>query len=113
MESQTLGVNPQIVVKGLEVEDYEIAEKEEVKNKWGVQLKKRTKNKAGEEFIFIDSKTGACGELSRKKYLEMKFITPVPDKKGGETLAQREKDTMKYEQHVLSIRSHFGIKSAS
>ena len=34
MESQTLGVNPQIVVKGLEVEDYEIAEKEEVKNKW-------------------------------------------------------------------------------
>jgi hypothetical protein len=70
----------------------------------GVNLKKREQNKKGEEFIFVDPKTGASGKLSRKKYLDMKFITP--------TLEEREKNDMTYEKYILNIRNVFGVKSA-
>jgi len=110
--SPTLGIATQVVVTGMEVEDYELEEAEKVKSMWGVNLKKREKNKKGEEFLFVDPKTGACGELSRKKYVDNKFITPVPDRKGGETLEEREEDTMVYDRYVKDIRNAFGVSSA-
>jgi hypothetical protein len=72
------------------IDDCEMQEAEAVKIKWGVNLKKREQNKKGEGFIFVDLKTGASGELSRKKYLDIKFITP--------TLEEREKNDMTYEK---------------
>jgi hypothetical protein len=111
-ESPNLGVATQVVVTKPEVDDYELAEAEKVKSKWGVNLKKREKNKTGEEFIFVDLKTGATGELSRKKYIDMKFITPVTNGK-GETLEEGEKESMIYETYIQNIRRIFGVKSAS
>ena len=110
--SPKLGFAPQVVVEKQDVEDYDIAEAEQVKSMWGVSLKKREKNKKGEELIFIDPKTGACGELSRKKYLDMQFITPVTTAKGP-SLAQAESDTMKYDRYIHDIRAVFGVKSAN
>jgi hypothetical protein len=111
-ESPNLGVATSIVVKKLEVDDYELAEAEKVKSKWGVNLKKREKNKTGEEFIFVDLKTGATGELSRKKYIDMKFITLASNGK-GEILEEGEKESMIYEKYIQNIRRIFGVKSAS
>jgi len=113
LESPDLGVATQVVVTKAEVEDYELEEAEKVKSMWGVNLKKREKNKKGEEFIFVDPKTGAAGELSRKKYVDMKFITPTVDTKGRETLEERETDTMMYDRYVLYIRNTFNVKSAT
>jgi hypothetical protein len=73
-------------------DEYEMQDAEAVKRKRGVNLKKREQNKKGEEFIFVDLKTGALGKLSHKKYLDMKFITP--------TLEEREKNDMKYEKYI-------------
>jgi hypothetical protein len=111
-ESPSLGVATQVVVEKGEIDDYELAEAENVKNKWGVNLKKRGSNKMGEEFIFVDRKTGATGELSRKKYVDMKFITPVTNGK-DETLEEVEKDSMMYEEYIQDIRKVFGVKSAT
>ena len=111
MESPRLGFAPQVVVEKLDVEDYDVAEAEKVKGIWGVSLKKREKNKKGEELIFIDSKTGASGELSRTKYLANGFITPVMTGK-GESLEQAETDTMKYDRFIHDIRGVFGVRSA-
>mmetsp|Transcript_17796 Transcript_17796/g.33786 ORF Transcript_17796/g.33786 Transcript_17796/m.33786 type:complete len:2165 (-) Transcript_17796:45-6539(-) len=111
MESPKLGFAPQVVVEKLDVEDYDVAEAEKVKGIWGVSLKKREKNKKGEELIYIDAKTGASGELSRKKYLENGFITPVMTEK-GESLEQAETDTMKYDRFIHDIRGVFGVRSA-
>jgi ubiquitin C len=112
-ESPNLGVATQVVVTKPEVDDYELAEAEKVKSKWGVNLKKREKNKTGEEFVFVDLKTGATGELSRKKYIDMKFITPVTNGKGETTLEEGEKESMIYENYIQSIRGIFGVKSAT
>ncbi|GKZ01305.1 hypothetical protein MPSEU_001081500 [Mayamaea pseudoterrestris] len=110
-ESPSLGVATQVVVQKMDIEDITLEEAEKVKSMWGVNLKKREKNKKGEEFIFVDPKTGACGELSRKKCIDSNFITVVASGK-GETLAQRETDTMMYDKYVFEIRNIFGIKSA-
>jgi hypothetical protein len=107
--SRGLRVNRQVVVEGQEIEDLGVAEAEEIKGKWGVSLKKVQKNKKGEEFIFVDPKTGAYGELSRAKYLGSKFITITHDRKEGETLAEREQDAVEYDKHIANIRRVFGI----
>jgi hypothetical protein len=108
-DSPRLGVARQVVVLAGEVEDYDITDAVAVQGMWGVSLKKVEKNKSGEEFIFIDPKTGACGELSRKKHIASQFITIVCDKKEGETLAEREQDVQKYDRHIASIRRVFGV----
>ena len=110
MASPKLGLATQVVVEKNEVEDYDLEEAEKVKSMWGVNLKKREKNKKGEELIFVDPKTGACGELSRKKYIDMNFITPVDGKE--DTIAEAEKDTMTYEKYIAEMRTVFGIRSA-
>ena len=107
--SPTLGVATQVVTVETEVDDYDMQEAEKVKSMWGVNLKKREKNKAGEEFIFVDSKSGACGELSRKKYIEMGFITPKQGPK-GEYLEEQENETMVYEKYISDLRKIFGVK---
>ena len=112
LDSPTLGVATQVVVEKLDVEDYELEEAEKVQNMWGVKLKKREKNKKGEELIFVDPKTGACGELSRKKCIELKVITPVKNGK-HETLEEAEKDTMIYDKYITDIRQVFGVRSAT
>lgn len=110
--SPKLGFATQVVVEKNEVEDYDLEEAEKVKNMWGVNLKKREKNKRGEELIFVDPKTGACGELSRKKYIDLNFITPAGSGK-EETITEAEKDTMLYEKYIAEMRNVFGIKSAN
>jgi len=107
--SPTLGVAGQVVVVAAAVDDYDMLEAEKVKSMWGVNLKKREKNKAGEEFIFIDTKTGACGELARKKYVDMGFITPKQGPK-GELLAEQEDDNMVYDKYIADIRKIFNVK---
>jgi hypothetical protein len=108
-DSPRLGVARQVVVLAGEVDDYDITDAAAVQGMWGVSLKKVQKNKKGEEFIFIDPKTGACGELSRKKHIASQFITTVSDKKEGETLAEREQDVQTYDRHIASIRRVFGV----
>jgi len=110
--SPTLGVSPQVVVAKDDVEDYEMQEAEKVSSMWGVKLKKRERNKKGEEFFFVDLKTGAIGELARKKYLDMNFITPTTEN-GKETLAEAEKDTMQYDHFIHEIRKIFGIQTVN
>mmetsp|Transcript_14773 Transcript_14773/g.27992 ORF Transcript_14773/g.27992 Transcript_14773/m.27992 type:complete len:552 (-) Transcript_14773:60-1715(-) len=53
----------------------ELQEAENVKSMWGVQLKKREKNAKGEELLFVDLRTSAIGELSRKKCIELRGMT--------------------------------------
>jgi hypothetical protein len=113
LSSPSLGVAPQVVVVSTQVDDYELEEAAKVASMWGVSLKKREKNKKGEEFIFVDPKTGACGELSRKRYLDMTFITLETLSNGEETVAERETDTMTYDKYVMDIRRVFDIKSAT
>jgi len=103
--SPNLGVASQVVVTGMDVEDYELEEAEKVQGVFGVKLKKREKNKKGEEFIFVDPRTGASGELSRKKYIDSNFITL-----SGHTIEERETDNLKYDKYIAMIRSTFGVK---
>eukprot|EP00934_Nitzschia_sp_Nitz4_P000475 Nitzschia sp. Nitz4//scaffold71_size96697//4727//10756//NITZ4_004685-RA/size96697-processed-gene-0.125-mRNA-1//-1//CDS//3329557217//475//frame0 len=112
LDSPNLGVKPQIVVEKVEVEDYDLAEAENVKSKWGVQLKKTQKAKKGDEFIFVDVKTGAVGLLDRKKCIDMKFINLVGYGK-DETLKEAEHTTKIRDKYVLQIRNIFGIKTAN
>ena len=110
MRSPNLGFSPHMVISKEDIEEYEMAEAEKVKNMWGVNLKKRERNKKGEEFLFFDLKTGASGELSRKKYIDMNFITPVTDKGNGtETLEEQEKDSVLYDRYIAELRRMFGV----
>ncbi|KAG7340862.1 ubiquitin family protein [Nitzschia inconspicua] len=111
LESTNLGVKPQVVVDKTDVEDYDVAEAEAVKNKWGVALKKTSKNQKGNEFLFVDVKTDSVGYLDRQKLMETKFITVVGFGK-NETLEQAEKDQQRYDYFVREIRRIFRISSA-
>ena len=75
-------------------------------------LKKTQKNKRGEEFIFVDIKTGAVGLADRTKAMEKKFITPVGHGK-TETLKEAEQNTRIYDKYVTEIRAIFGIKATT
>ena len=115
-EAPNLGISVQVVVEGIVVEDYDVAEAANVKNKFGVTLKKRAKNKKGEELIFVDPKTGSVGELQRKKYIDMGFITPTDPPKGRRAAAERrefikegETNPQKYDAYRDQIREIYGI----
>jgi len=118
MESPNLKVKPQLVVQKLELEEYEIDKElaNDVKNMWGVSLKKTGHERRMTEIFFVDLKTQAMGFLNRSKLLEKNFITVVKatgitrDKKQEEmTLEQAEKDQQKYDFYVFEIRKIFGI----
>lgn len=108
--SPNLGVKPQIVVEKIEVEDYDLEEAENVKNKWGVQLRKTQKNRRGSEFFFVDIKTGHVGVLDRMSMIDKKFITPLGFGK-SETLEEGEKDAQRYDRYVKEIRKIFHVAS--
>lgn len=108
--SPNLGVKAQIVVEKMEVEDYDVAGAEDVKSKWGVQLKKTQKNKRGSEFIFVDIKTDNVGLLDRSAMVERGFIHPIGVGK-GETLLEGEKDAQCYDRYVKEIRRIFRVAS--
>ena len=101
-------------MQGIEVDDYDVDDK--VTNKWGVTLKKRSKNKKGEELIFVDPKTGSVGELQRKKAVEDGFITPTDPPKGKRAASERrefiketEPNQQKDDEYRDHIREIYGI----
>jgi Ubiquitin family/Ubiquitin-like domain len=110
LDSPNLGVKPQIVVEKMEIQDYDLEEAENVKSKWGVQLKKTEKNKRGEELIYVDVKTGGFGLVDRTTAIEKGFITVVMNGK-EETLKEAEHNTRTYDKYVSAIRRVFGIKA--
>ncbi len=118
MSSPNLKVKPQLVVQKLELEEYEIDKElaHDVKNMWGVELKKTGHERRMTEIFFVDLKTQAVGFLNRSQLLEKNFITVVKatsfrrDNKQEEmTLEQAEKDQQKYDFYVFEIRKIFGI----
>ena len=70
----TLGILTALERKQI-VEDIGLQEAENVKNLWGVSLKKRQRNKEGEEVIFIDPLTETLVELVRDDVLARKVFT--------------------------------------
>lgn len=122
MSSPYLKVKPQIVIPKMKIEEYEIDTADEVKNMWGVELKKSRQKQRATEIFFVDLKTRAVGFLNRTKLLEIGFITVVrasdPNVVSTEnfnytvendTLEQAEKDQQKYDYFVFEIRKIFGI----
>jgi len=120
MSSPNLKVKPQIVIQKMKIEDYEIDGADDVKNMWGVSLKKAGRKKRSTEIFFVDLMTKAVGFLDRKKLLDTGFITVVKaidpsvlgdNKKDSneETLEQAEKDQQTYDMFVYEIRKIFGI----
>mmetsp|Transcript_11239 Transcript_11239/g.27001 ORF Transcript_11239/g.27001 Transcript_11239/m.27001 type:complete len:723 (-) Transcript_11239:211-2379(-) len=122
MCSPNLKVKPQIVIPKMKIEDYEIDTADDVKNMWGVELKKSRQKKRSSDLFFVDLKTRAVGFLNRTKLVEMGFITVVqasdPNVVSTETfnytvetdtLEQAEKDQQKYDFFVFEIRKIFGI----
>jgi hypothetical protein len=116
LESPNLKVKPALVIEKMKIEDYEIDGAKDVKNMWGVQLKKTSKTKRGTEIFFVDLHTKSIGLLDRKKLLDMEFITVVQitdnNNKLLETLEEGEKDQQKYDYYVRGIRTIFGIAYA-
>jgi hypothetical protein len=110
LDSPNLGVKPQIVVEKVEIKDYDLKEAEQVKSKWGVQLKKTEKNKRGDELIYVDLRTGGFGLVDRKAATEKDFITVIVHGK-DETLKQAEHNTRTYDKYVAGIRNIFAIKA--
>ncbi len=119
MSSANLKVKPQLVVQtNVELDEYDIDQElaNDVKNRWGVQLKKTGHTQRMTEIVFVDLRTQAAGFLNRSKLLEKKFITVVKatnaarNNKGEQmTLEEAEKDQQKYDFYVFEIRKIFGI----
>ena len=104
---------------------------EEVKNLWGVQLKKREKNPKvrsltifsnlnlqvllsshdiffpikGEELLFVDPRTQAIGELSRKVCIESGFFSVVHGDQGVEALEGAVTDIDERDGVVQTVRT--------
>jgi hypothetical protein len=87
----TLGVAKVAEKQWTDYEDgIEMQEAENVKNLWGVQLKKREKNAKGEELLFLDPRGGGMvGELSRKACISAGILTVVKDNDDGKESIQQ------------------------
>ena len=118
MSCPNLNVKPQLVIQKLELEDYDIDAElaQDVKNMWGVELKKTGHKQRPTEILFVDLKTQAVGFLNRNKLLEKEIITVVKatrvarnNKEEEMTLEQAESDQQKYDFYVFEIRKIFGI----
>lgn len=82
----------------------EMQEAENVKNLWGVQLKKREKNVKGEELLFVDPSSRAVGELSRKKCIESGLITLSQDEEGKEIIHEAVIDAEERDGIIQTVR---------
>lgn len=102
---KTLGV---VKVAGKQWTDYEdgleMQEAENVKKKWGVTLKKRSKNVKGEELLFLDPLTGILGEVSRKTCLGSGFFQVETTADGKEVLANSVSDYEERDAVIHTIR---------
>jgi len=109
-----LGVATQIVVTKMvnDLDEVGLEEEAAVKNLWGVSLKKRSKNEAGQELLFVDPKTGDCGELSRQKALKAGCLTETTNEFNKVSVEQAEEGIEAREAIICKIRSVLGIKSA-
>jgi len=108
--SPQLKVKPQLVITKIKIDDYEHDGAADVKNVWGVQLKKTSKKQRGHDIFFVDVKTHSVGVLNRQKLLELEFITVVSAANTEEdTLEEGEKDQQKYDHFVREVRTVFGI----
>jgi hypothetical protein len=80
-----------------------------IANMWGVQLKKTPKNKKGEEFIFLDQRTSAYGEISRKNCIDKEMITVLKGDHGKDYLGESEVDHQERSELVEHIREHMQL----
>ena len=104
MKHRTLGIVKVAEKQWDDFEDgVELQEAENVKNLWGVQLKKREKNAKGEEFIFVDPHLRTIGEISRKKAVETGVITPSQNE-GEESIAEAILDQEERDQLANLVR---------
>lgn len=122
MSSPNLQVKPQIVVKKLKIEGYDLGNEtaDDVKNMWGVELKKSKFAQRGTEIFFVDLMTKAVGFLDRRQLVDKGFITVIDatavsgdntrDAVEKKTLKEAEKDAQKYDFFVFEIRKIFGIE---
>jgi NADPH:quinone reductase-like Zn-dependent oxidoreductase len=92
------------VVDKLDVGEIELQESEQVKSLWGVELKKREKNVKGEEFLFVDPRSGAVGELSRKQHIQSGFLNIVLNMEGKETVEDSITDFEERDNVVQLVR---------
>lgn len=104
-ESPKLGLGFGIKNNNYENELVDVHQAEKIKNMWGVTLRKTPKNKKGEEFVFVDKKNGAFGEISRKQCLETEMIHEVKDENGTIGLGEAEVDFEERGSLVEVIRS--------
>lgn len=85
---------------------------EKIKSMWGITLKKTPKNVKGEEFLFVDLKSGQYGELSRKLFIEHEVITEIKDEKGKFAIGEALQDFEERANMIESLRAalSLGIK---
>lgn len=108
-----LGVATQLVVTNtvnVDDEGIECAEAEKVSSVWGVSLKKRKKKVTSNEVIFVDTHTGAVGEISRAKVVEKLVITECKDENGKGAIQEAVTDVHERDELISQIRLFFNIK---
>jgi hypothetical protein len=102
---KTLGI---VKVAEKQQNDYEdgidMQEAENVKNLWGVQLKKREKNVEGEELLFVDPRLQVIGEFSRRIFSEKGGMTVIKDDEGNETIEEAITDVAERDDVVQIVR---------
>jgi hypothetical protein len=76
---------------------------------WGVQLKKRKKNAKGEELLFVDLRTGAVGELSRQKCMELGALTLAMNEEEQEILSEAITNVEERDDIVIAVRQALKI----
>jgi NADPH2:quinone reductase len=85
----TLGIVKVVEKQWQDYQDgLEMQEAENVKNLWGVKLKKRETNAKGEELLFVDPRSGALGEVSRKVCVASGIMTIEKGEDGQEAIKE-------------------------
>ena len=98
-----------VKVVGKQCTDYEdgldMQEAASVKNLWGVELKKRSKNIKGEELLFVDANCEALGEISRKDCVSTGLLVLESDEQGKETIKGAVVDLVERDKLVQIVRT--------
>ena len=106
LQHKELGI---VKVTGKQCTDYEdgleMQEAVNVKNLWGVELKKRSKNVKGEELLFLDAGSDALGEVSRKTWISAGLFVLESDEQGEESIKGAVKDLVERDKLVQLVRT--------
>lgn len=106
LQHKELGI---VKVTGKQCTDYEdgleMQEAVNVKNLWGVELKKRSKNVKGEELLFLDAGSDALGEVSRKTCISAGLFVSESDEQGEESIKGAVKDLVERDKLVQLVRT--------